>query len=68
MALSFKTGHVVTNNKWSKNKIGSLEVGLAIRMQIDMDKNTICWFISDGRSTVANISKLFKRLVLVPYF
>lgn len=33
-----------------------------------MDKSTISWFISDGRTQTASINKLLKRIVLVPYF
>lgn len=32
IAFSLLTGHVVTSNKWSKDKKGNVGVGLAVRM------------------------------------
>lgn len=45
-----------------------MDVGLSIRMEIDMDKNSIIWYISDGRNNIAPIPKLMRKLMLVPYF
>lgn len=68
ITFSFRTGHVATSNKWSRNKVGRMEVGHSIRMEIDMDKNSIVWYISDGRNSIAPIPKLMKKLNLAPYF
>jgi hypothetical protein len=32
IAFSFKTGHVVTSNKWGKQKLGRMGEGVSIRM------------------------------------
>jgi hypothetical protein len=39
-----------------------------VRMEVDMDKNSIVWYLSDGRNAIGSIPKLIQKLALVPYF
>lgn len=59
---------MVTSNRWGKQQTGQLKAGLAVRMEINMDKSSISWYVSDGRVAIAPISKLMRKLTLVPYF
>lgn len=68
ITFSFRTGHAATSNKWSKAHMGRVEPGLAVRMEIDMDKNCVVWFVSDGKNSIAPIPKLMRKLNLAPYF
>ena len=68
ITFSFRTGHIASSNKWSKSKIGMVEKDTSVRMEVDMDKNAIVWYLSDGRNNIATIPKLIRKLTLVPYF
>lgn len=68
LCYSFKTGHVVVSNKWGHQKNGKLKNGINVKMDVDMEKNSILWHTSDGRIAVASITKSLRKLTLVPYF
>jgi hypothetical protein len=68
IAFSLHSGHVVISDKWPRSRINVVEEGTAVRMEIDMDTNTIQWFVSDGRTAKAVINKTMQKLTLTPYF
>lgn len=68
ICYSFRSGVVVANRKWQRQRTGRLKLGQKVRMEIDMNSHNVCWYVDDGRVVIVEIPKLMRRMVLVPYF